>query len=717
MTMNDVNVNNAELVTRVRELEESAAHKDAQIARLAHDLAAAKKETKLTVVRMSRQLGELDAIKNEKITELVYHLDRFNASPWWRLGQWLEKLVLVPLGALSKLIPRKAGAHRFISDISYRKWVELYDTISEPDRDKIRHSILGLDYRPLISIVMPAYDTPEKAFREAIESVRAQLYTNWELCVADDASPSPKLAAVLTEAAALDPRIKWIRREVNGHISEASNSALALASGEFIALLDHDDILPEHALYEIVVELNAYPDVDIIYSDEDRIGSDGVRHSPYFKTDWNPELFLAHNMISHLGVYRRSLIEKIGGFRQGYEGSQDYDLALRAVSATCADNIRHIPAILYHWCDGSKCTAFSESQFARCVAAARHAKRDYFAARNETAEVEENPFAPGWDRIRRPVPSPAPLVSLIVPTRNRADLLGPCIDGFLHRTEYQPIEILIIDHQSDDPKTLALLKQLSADERVRIVRYEGPFNYSDMNNKAVAEARGEIIGFINNDIDVIEPDWLSEMVALAVLPENGAVGAKLLYPNNHVQHAGVIVGSNFEHAHANAERSASGYFCRLVLTSNISAVTGACLVLRKRVFEEVGGFNSVDLPVAFNDVDLCLEIRARGYRNVWTPFALLYHHESVSRGSDAAPEKIERFNRELNYLRTKWGGYALEGDPYFNVNLSLQHPSVVLAFPPRRVKPWRMPSVRLARYPIVKDGAGPDCDESRRWRA
>jgi glycosyltransferase involved in cell wall biosynthesis len=673
--------------------EESSADKDARIAQLARDLSRARKEAKETAARLLREQEVSAAHKDSYIEQCLYHLRRINASPWWRLGQRLEQLILSPYRFVAKFTSRNAGAETgAIPDRSYQKWIELYDTLTDRDRQEIKDHIGTLDYRPLISIVMPAYATPEKAFREALGSVRTQLYPNWELCVADDASPSPHIAEILKEMSFQDRRIKWVRRESNGHISAASNSALALTTGEFVALMDHDDILPEHALYEVAVELNAHPDADLIYSDEDKIDDNGWRHSPYFKTDWNPELLLSQNMVCHLGVYRRSLVEKVGGFRLGYEGSQDYDLALRAATATSADKIKHIPAVLYHWRDGA--SRFSERQLERCIDSARRAKRDYFAARKEAAEVEENPLLRNYDRVHRPLPTRPPLVSLIVPTHNRHDLLGPCIEGLLNRTTYQPLEIIIIDHQGDDSATLALLERLSTDPRVRILRYEGPFNYSEMNNKAVAQARGEIIGLINNDIDVIEPDWLSEMVSLAVLPENGAIGAKLLYPNGHVQHGGVILGWGPDHAHTNAERNDAGYFGRLALISNVSAVTGACLILRKSLFEEVGGLNAVDLLVAYNDVDLCLKIRARGYRNVWTPFALLYHREFASRGNDEAPDKIERANRELDYLRKRWGA-ALEVDPYFNVNLWLQNPSFVLAFPPRGVKPWRAAAIRV----------------------
>lgn len=584
---------------------------------------------------------------------------------------------------------RKQSGERSPSDTSYANWIRLYDTLSERDRRQIRSHIERFTYKPLISVVMPAYDTPEKVLREAVASVQAQLYQNWELCIADDASPSASVMSVLKELSASDLRIKWIRRETNGHISEASNSALDLASGEFVALMDHDDLLAEHALYEVVAELNEHPDADLIYSDEDRIDDDGNRHSPYFKTDWNPELFLGHNLISHLGVYRRSIVETVGRFRKGYEGSQDYDLALRVIAATTLAKIRHIPSVLYHWRGRSAEASFSEGQLQRCITAARAAKADYFLHCHETAEVLPNPFVPAWERVRRPVPSPAPLVSLIIPTRNRHDLLAPCLDGLLNRTDYQPLEVIIVDHQSDDPDTLALLERWRNDKRVRIIGYEGAFNYSDMNNKAVAQARGEIIGLINNDADVIDPGWLSEMVSHAIRPENGAVGAKLLYPNNRVQHAGVIlgIGGVAGHLHLNAPREATGYFGRLALASNVSAVTGACLIVRKAVFQEAGGLNAADLPVAFNDVDLCLKIQARGYRNVWTPFALLYHHESPSRGRDTTPEKIERAQREVEYMRRQWG-QLLDSDPYFNPNLSLRTSTFDLAFPPRRIKSW-----------------------------
>jgi glycosyltransferase involved in cell wall biosynthesis len=577
-----------------------------------------------------------------------------------------------------------------VDPASYREWVRRYDTLSEADRQAISRHLARLSYQPLISVVMPAYETPKATLRQAIESVRGQLYQNWELCVADDASPSATVSAVLAEFAALDHRIKWVRRLENGHISAASNSALELARGEFVALMDHDDTIPPQALYEVVAELNNHPQADIIYSDEDKIDNEGRRFGPYFKTDWNPELFLSHNLISHFGVYRRSLVSKVGGFRVGLEGSQDYDLALRCVRATSAEKIRHIPAVLYHWRRAAQDSAFSERHLERCVAAARRAKAEYLASSGDGGEIVEHPQRKEWERVIWPVPQRAPLVSLIVPTRNRADLLGPCLDGLMNKTAYQPIEIVVVDHQSNERNTLALLKRVSADPRVRILHYEGPFNFSAMNNRAVDLSRGELVALVNNDIEVIAPDWLTEMVALAIRPENGAVGAKLIYPDGRVQHAGVGLGIGGVAGHFfwGVAADQAGYFGRLQLPSNVSAVTAACLVVKRSAYLEVGGLNETDLRVAFNDVDFCLKLREKGYRNVWTPFATLFHHESPSRGLDTTPEKAARFRREIEWMIKTWGGLLAE-DPYFNPNLSLSSANFDLAFPPRRVKPWR----------------------------
>ncbi|OYD82297.1 hypothetical protein CHT98_21315 (plasmid) [Azospirillum brasilense] len=571
----------------------------------------------------------------------------------------------------------------------YETWIRLYDALVPEELAAIRADVARLARRPLISVVMPVHNTPESFLREALDSVLGQLYPDWELCIADDASTAPHVAALLAEYQARDQRIKVVRRARNGHISAASNSALELATGEFVALMDHDDRLTPHALYMIAVELNRHPDADILYSDEDKIDAQGRRHDPYFKSDFNLDLLHGQNMINHLGVFRRSLVGRIGGFREGFEGSQDYDLTLRAVEATVPERIRHIPAILYHWRVFPESTAFSMVDLPRATAAAHRALTEHFQRRGVQASVEVSPSTHRFTRIRYALPDPAPRVSLIVPTRDKVGLLKGCVDGLLQRTDYPDLEVIIVDNNSEEAKTFAYFDTLKDEPRVRVLRYDAPFNYSAINNFAVAQATGSVIGLINNDIEVIGPDWLTEMVGHALRPEVGAVGAKLYYADGTIQHAGVItgIGGVAGHGHKGFPRDAHGYFSRAQLTQNLSCVTAACLVTRKAVFDEVGGLDDRNLAVAFNDVDFCLRLREAGYLVVWTPFAELYHLESASRGPDTAPDKVQRFNAEADYMSRRWGD-RMARDPYYNPNLTLDTEDLGLAFPPRVTKPW-----------------------------
>lgn len=595
------------------------------------------------------------------------------------------------LRGASKIVKRRLGRRKAkaagAAPRTYQDWIAAYDTLTDRDRTQIAAHIARFARRPLISVVMPVYNPSEEQLREAIESVRAQLYPNWELCIADDASTMTHVRRVLASYGD-DRRIKIVHRERNGHIAEASNTALAMAEGEFVALMDHDDLLTAHALYELAVVIDQQPDVDLIYSDEDRIDDAGQRLLPYFKTDWDPELILAHNMVSHLGAYRRTILTEIGGFRPGYEGSQDYDLALRVSRATTTDRIRHIPTVLYHWRLNTQ-SSFSSQALDRCVHAARRAIEDHLRARGIEGEVASLPETRSWNRVIYRLPARLPLVSVIIPTRDRGDLLAMCLDGVLKRTDYDRLEVIIVDNESSDPATLELLQRAVSDERVRVIPFSGPFNFSAMNNHAVEQAKGEVILLLNNDIDIIGPGWLKEMVSHAVRPEVGAVGAKLLYPDNTVQHAGVVlgVGGVANHFGHRAARRDVGYFGLLSAVRTVSAVTGACLAVRREVYEAVGGLDAVNLKVAFNDVDFCLRIRERGLRNIFTPFAELYHHESISRGSDTTPDKIERFRREVEYMQSRWHK-ELPTDPYYHVNFDLGFSNFQLSFPPRRVKPW-----------------------------
>jgi len=571
----------------------------------------------------------------------------------------------------------------------YARWVETYDILTDADRAAVKRHIDHLIYKPLISLIMPTHNTPEKWLRLAIESVRKQLYPNWELCIADDASSNPQVRDILQEYRARDARIKVALRKDNGHISAASNSALDMATGDFIALLDHDDELSEHALYLVAVEINAHRDAALIYSDEDKIDNQGRRYDPYFKPDWNPELFLCQNFVSHLGVYRTAIVRELGGFRVGYEGSQDWDLAMRTSERVPSARIRHIPHVLYHWraIPGSAARAAEEKQYVR--EAQRKTLESHFYRIG--MEVKFLPTAGNYWRIEYPL-SAAPLVTLIIPTRDGFDLLKRCVESIYRRTTYSNFEMIIVDNQSNDPATLNYMTTLERERGVKILRYDAPFNFSAINNIAVRHASGEIIGLINNDLEIITPSWLDEMVSHAVRPEIGAVGAKLYYPSDRIQHAGVILGLNGSpgiagHRYQNQPRDYPGQASRALLCQNLSAVTAACLVVRRQAFEEVVGFDEINLAIAFNDVDLCLRIEEKGYRNLWTPYAELYHYESASRGNDDTPEKLARSEKECGYMSWRWGE-RLANDPAYNPNLALDRVAPLLAVPPRFRKPW-----------------------------
>lgn len=572
----------------------------------------------------------------------------------------------------------------------YSEWVQRYDTIEEADRKKIKAHLATFSYQPLISVVMPVYNTPLQWLKLAVESVQKQLYPHWELCIADDASTHAEVKQYLTELQKSDARIKVVFRQNNGHISEASNSALALAKGDFVALLDHDDELREHALYMMVHELNRHPQTDMLYSDEDKMNETGVRLNPYFKCDWNPDLFLQQNYICHLGVYRRSLLEKIGGFRKGFEGAQDWDLAWRVAEIAGASRIRHVPHILYHWrlIEGS--TAASTAFKPYALEAQRRTVTDHLQRTGKTGADVTVLESISHLRVRFPLPAKPPLVSFIVPTRDQVEVLRRCIDGLLSQQVLTEYEIIIIDNGSTEPETKTYFEELGAFPQVRIVRDDAPFNYSRLNNRAAALARGSVLGFLNNDIEPSDDEWLREMLSLLLREGTGAVGARLWYPSGLLQHAGVIlgIGGVAGHNHKGIEKHNPGYWNRAILVQELSAVTAACMLVRREVFEACGGLDEDTLAIAFNDVDLCMKIRKAGFAVVYTPYAELVHHESVSRGYETTPEKYTRFECEIATMKERWGK-SLEQDPYYNPNLTLVSEDFALAFPPRAEKPWK----------------------------
>jgi len=570
----------------------------------------------------------------------------------------------------------------------YENWRDLYWTLDEADRAAIVAHIRELPSRPRFSVVMPTYNTDPALLQQTIDSVTGQLYPDWELCIADDASTDPAVRPVMERAAAADNRIKVTFRSDNGHIAEASNSALDLATGDFVALLDHDDLLTPDALYWMAVELNRHPDADILYSDEDKIDPGGRLYDPHFKPDWSPELLLSRNYVNHPGVYRRDLVEAVGRFRDAFRGSQDYDLLLRVVERTSADRIRHVPVVLYHWraVTGSVAASGDAKDYAQD--AARRAIAEHLTRTGQTAEVGSTPDGLGH-RIVPSLPDPAPKVSIIVPTRDRLPLLRMCVTGLLETTAYPNWELIVVDNGSVEPDTRAYLQALEEDPRIRVLRDDGPFNFSRLNNRGVEIASGELILMLNNDIEPIAPDWLTEMVRQLQRDGVGAVGAKLYFPDDTVQHVGVTlgIGGVAGHFEKRLPREADGYFSRPNLVHNASAATGACLLTRRDLWDRVGGLDEQRLAVAFNDVDFCLKLRALGLRIVVTPYAELYHHESVSRGTENSPEKVARFRAEAQTMLERWPE-ALAADPYFNPNLHIDSEHPILGFPPRVEKPW-----------------------------
>jgi len=573
---------------------------------------------------------------------------------------------------------------------TYRYWVQRYDSLTDDDRIAFRKAIDSFASRPLISVVMPVYNTDRIWLKRAIESVRRQVYPSWELCISDDASTASHIREVLESYARKDRRIRVAYRESNGHISANSNSALDLASGDFVALLDADDELPEHALFWVAAEILKHPETDLIYSDEDKIDEDGSRFGPYFKPDWSPALILSQNVFSHLGVYRRSLVESAGRFRVGFEGSQDHDLVLRCAEHTTADRIRHIPRILYHWraIPGSMASASADRPKSKPYAWGTGARaiEEHLERRGIPGAVTlaQNDFYQVHYRATQPLPR----VSIVIPSAFVGNLLPRCVTSLL-AGNYAGFEILLAVNEKcfAAPDQARYLNSIGSDRRVRVLRYQDqPFNYSKINNWAIRQSDAPIVCLLNDDVEVTTPDWLERLAVRVQLPGVGAVGALLHYPDDRIQHAGVILGllGVAGHPFIHMPKGSHGYFGRAGLEQDLSCVTAACMILRREAFDAVGGFDE-RLAVTFNDVDLCIRLRNAGWRIIWTPTVELYHHESTSVGAYNSPERSEQFQSEAKLLRELWGD-ALDHDPFYNPNLSLANCYSSLAFPPRIAK-------------------------------
>lgn len=549
----------------------------------------------------------------------------------------------------------------------YQVWISKNENW---DVEAIQKEIQNFKYQPKISILMPVYNVEQNWLEKCIQSVQNQFYPNWELCMADDCSTDESVRPTLEKYAKSDERIKLVFRSENGHISRATNSALEIATGEFVALLDNDDELAPIAFYEVVKALNENPELDLIYSDEDKIDMQGNRFDPAFKPDWSPDLLLGTNYISHLGVYRRSIMNEIGGFRPGFEGSQDYDLVLRFTEKTTAQRIHHIPKVLYYWRILPTSTAADQSTKGYAFEAGLKAVQEALVRRGIKGTAH-HAAGNGLYDVEYEVLS-TDLVSIIIPTRDGYDDMLRCLNSIVAKTSYPNYEIIVADNGSTDERMEKLYAKFKGQlgERFRVESIDIPFNYSRINNLAAQKAKGKYLLFLNNDTEVITPGWITKMVSFAQFERIGMVGAKLYYPNQTIQHAGVIVGLGGAagHCHHTYPKGDFGYFGKLEINVNYLAVTAACCMIRKADFEQLGGFEE-KLTVAFNDVDLCLREYEAGHDNVWLHGVELYHYESQTRGYENTPEKKARFDQETKFMEDRWGKY-IANDPFYNPNLS-----------------------------------------------
>lgn len=544
----------------------------------------------------------------------------------------------------------------------YRAYIPTEETLEIQRKQKF-------DYSPLISIAVPAYQTPVEFLRQMIESLIVQTYSNWELCIVNASPDNEEMQKVLAEYSAGDSRVRFCNLKENLGIAENTNRAFAMTKGEFVGLLDHDDLLAPNALYEIVKILQDHPQADALYTDEDKVTTELDEHfQPHLKPDFNLDLLRSNNYICHFFVVRKSIVEKAGGFRKEFDGAQDYDFIFRCTEN--AGEVLHVPEILYHWRTHKASTADNPASKMYAFEAGKRAIEAHLERTGTEGEVSHTQDL-GFYRVKYPVQG-KPLVSVIIPNKDEKETLQTCLEMLEKNTGYQNFEIIIVENNSTTDEIFRYYKELSGNRKIHLLRWGKEFNYSAINNFAVAHAKGEYLLFLNNDVKSINPDWLEEMLGVCQRPEVGGVGAKLIYPDNTIQHAGCVIGMGGIAGHMFVDMPAdrTGYLHKASLLQDMSAVTAACLLMKKEVFEQAGGFTE-ELAVAFNDVDLCLKVRKNGYLIVYDPYVKLYHMESKTRGAEDSKEKVRRFQTEIEYMRCHWIDILKNGDPCYNKNLSL----------------------------------------------
>lgn len=670
-----------ELSELVRQKEERLVDLNDQIHQVNHELAQMQGD----VTRMQENVAQM----HQKLSYYQGSFEQVTNSLSWKITKPLR--FLADGGA--KLI-RKSRITSVICDgmiyfchnglrSTFRRIKELYgrkkSVMTEEDfqlssEEIERQRAVRFEYAPVISILVPLYNTPEKFLREMIESVKNQTYGNWQLCLADGSDDSHTFVEKICKGyCRKDSRIVYKHLEENRGISDNTNACIELATGDFIGLFDHDDLLTQNALFEIVKRLNEQEDIDAVYTDEDKLLYDEKNESskyvePHCKSDFNLDLFRTNNYICHFFVVRKTIVDQIGGFRKEYDGSQDFDFIFRCVEQ--ARRVEHIAKILYHWRIHANSTAANPHSKMYCYEAGKRAIEAHLERRGIQAVVEMTEHL-GFYRVKYPVKG-NPLVSIIIPNKDEKATLEKCIHSILEKTSYDNYEIVIVENNSETEEIFHYYEELAADARIRIVHWKEEFNYSKINNFGVKQSKGEYILLLNNDVEVISENWMEELLSNCQRSEVGITGAKLLYPDHTVQHAGVIIGLGgiAGHAFVGMDANHPGYFGRAFVQQNLSAVTAACLMVSRAIYDEVSGLEET-LKVAFNDVDFCLRVREAGYLVVMNPNVRLYHYESKSRGAEDTPEKQARFNSEVHYMAERWRGILENGDPYYNQNLTL----------------------------------------------
>lgn len=572
----------------------------------------------------------------------------------------------------------------------YSRWIAQFDTFAAHDYKKIKNHLARLSVQPKISLWISLRTNVASDLPATIESVCAQIYPHWKLCIVAPVDCDSAGREVLEGFARHDARISVEFLDVR-HSATVMTFLAHAEQLEYVGILGAGDLLPKHALYCIAAEMEKRPEAKLLYSDEDWLDAGGKRFAPNFKPDWNPQLLLSQNYLGGLTVFRADLVREAGGIHHCLLGKDNgYDLALRATAAGNAEQIRHLPLVLYHRRATQTEPVPGQNKATRDISldAGLQALAAHCVRMGIQGEICPVPMAGGY-RIRYALASQPPLVSIIIPTRDELNLLQRCLNSIRRLSTYPGYEIIVVDNQSSDPGTIAYLETLAKNEGTKILSFQQPFSYSAINNFAVRHARGKVLCLLNNDTEIITPEWMEEMLGILYQKGVGVVGAKLLYPDGTVQHGGDLIGVGgvANHAHAFLQHDAPGYQGRAMLAQDVSAVTGACLMAWKTVYEELGGLDENHLPVAFSDVDFCLRAREAGYRIVWTPHAELYHHESVSRGKDNRPEQLRRARREAAYMRKRWK-QALKHDPFYNPNLSQERPDFSLSHAPLVKKPW-----------------------------